>query len=206
MIISFEHKFVFAAVPKTGTHAVRQALRAHLGPEDIEQVGLFVSKKFPMPELAAIKHGHISLQQLRPYLTPEQFDSFFKFAFVRNPFDRFISYCSFMTRFKGEFLANPQAVMAHFLRSPPRQHVLFWPQSSFVTDPAGDLLTNYVGRVEEMQRSYDRVAERVGIPTSQLEKVNASVRQDYRGYYTPPLVDGVARLYASDLKLFGYQF
>ena len=118
MIISFEHKFVFAAVPKTGTHAVRQALRAHLGPEDIEQVGLFVQKKFPIPQLAALQHGHIGLQQLRPHLPPEQFDTFFKFAFVRNPFDRFVSYCSFMTRFQGEFLAKPQQVMAHFLRKP----------------------------------------------------------------------------------------
>ena len=88
MIVSFRHKFIFVAIPKTGTHAVRQALREHLGPEDIEQVGLFVDKRFPMPELAQLEHGHISLQQLRAHLPPEQFDSFFKFAFVRNPFDR----------------------------------------------------------------------------------------------------------------------
>jgi hypothetical protein len=206
MIISFEHKFVFAAVPKTGTHAVRQALRAHLGSEDMEQVGLFVQKKFPIPELAALQHGHISLQQLRPHLSPEQFDSFFKFAFVRNPFDRFVSYCSFMTRFKGEFLAQPQRVMAHFLQNPPRQHVLFWPQNSFIVDSNGELLADYVGRVEKMQQSYDEIAKRIGIPSAQLEKVNTSTRSDFRSYYTPPLVEGVAKLYARDLELFGYEF
>jgi hypothetical protein len=206
MIISFRHKFIFAAIPKTGTHSVRQALRAHLAAEDIEQVGLFVHKKFPFPELAALRHGHISLDQVRPHLPPEQFDSFFKFAFVRNPFDRFVSYCAFMTRFRGEFLADPHAVMAHFIRNPPRRHVLFWQQCGFVTDPAGQLLTDHVGRVEEMQRSYDEIAERIGIPSAELEKVNASSRQDYRDYYTPPLVDAVARLYARDLELFGYEF
>ena len=206
MIISFQHKFVFAAVPKTGTHAVRQALREHLGPDDVEQVALFVKKRFPIPELASIQHGHISLQQLRPHMPPEQFDGFFKFAFVRNPFDRFVSYCSFMTRFKGEFLADPHGVMAHFLRNPPMQHVLFWPQFSFLVDTEGQLLTNYVGRVEEMQDSYDEIARRIGIPTTQLEKVNSSKRLDYRGYYTPPLVDAVARLYARDVELFGYEF
>ena len=65
MIISFEHEFVFAAVPKTGTHAVRQALRAHLGPNDIEQVGLFVQKKFPIPQLAARQHMRINLERKR---------------------------------------------------------------------------------------------------------------------------------------------
>jgi hypothetical protein len=206
MIISFRHKFVFAAVPKTGTHAVRQALRTHLGPDDIEQVGLFVQKRFPIPDLARIQHGHISLHQLRPHLPADQYDTFFKFAFVRNPFDRFVSYCSFMTRFKGEFLADPQAVMTHFLRNPPRQHVLFWPQAFFIADPEGRLLTDHVGRVEEMQKSFDEIAVRIGIPTEPLEKVNASARNDYRSYYTPPLVDAVGKLYARDLELFGYEF
>ena len=31
MIISSRHKFIFVAIPKTGTHSVRQALRQHLG-------------------------------------------------------------------------------------------------------------------------------------------------------------------------------
>ena len=47
MIVSHRHRFIFAAVPKTGTHAVRQALREQMGDEDLEQVGLFVNKRFP---------------------------------------------------------------------------------------------------------------------------------------------------------------
>lgn len=206
MIISFKHKFVFAAVPKTGTHAVRQALRAHLGEEDIEQVRLFVQKTFPIPALAQLQHGHLSLEQLRPHMPAEQFDSFFKFAFVRNPFDRFISYCAFMTRLKGQFAANPHGVMAHFVQNPPWRHILFQPQYTVVADASGKLLTDYLGRVEDMQQSYDEIAARIAIPGTQLEKVNASQHRDYRDYYTPPLVDAVAKLYARDLELFGYEF
>lgn len=206
MIVSFAHKFIFAAIPKTGTHAVRQALRAHLGPDDIEQVGLFVQKKFPMPELAALQHGHLSLEQVRPFLAAEQFDGFFKFAFVRNPFDRFISYCAFMTRVRGELEAKPHQVMRFYIDRPQWQHVLFQPQHQFVCEAAGNLLSDDVGRVEEMQESYDRMAARIGIPTTRLEKVNATKRRDYRSYYTPELVDAVASLYARDLELFGYEF
>ena len=205
MIVSFRHDFVFTAIPKTGTHAVRQALRQHLGPEDIEQVALFVQKKFPIPELAKLKHGHISLLQLQACLPEKQFESLFKFAFVRNPFDRFISYCAFKTRANGEFLARPHQVMAHYLRNPP-DGVLFWPQSQFVCDAEGKPLTNYVGRVEKMQESYDEIAMRVGIETTALGTVNASNRGDYRSYYTAPLRDAVAKLYARDLELFQYEF
>lgn len=206
MIVSFRHKFIFVAIPKTGTHALRQALREHLGAEDIEQVGLFVDKRFPMPELAQLEHGHISLQQLRPHLPPEQFDSFFKFAFVRNPFDRFISFCAFMTRVEKQFEADPHKVMRFFVNNPPWHRILFHPQHTFVTGADGKLLTDYIGRVEEMQQSYDEIARRIGVPSAQLEKVNASERRDYRSYYTAALVDGVARLYARDLQLFGYEF
>jgi hypothetical protein len=206
MIVSALHRFIFAAIPKTGTHAVRRALRQHMGPQDMEQVGLFVQKQFPIPELARLQHGHLSLEQVRPYFPPDEFESFFKFAFVRNPFDRFISYCAFMTRVQGQFEKDPQRVMHHYLVQPPLQHILFQPQHSFVADEHGQLLTNEVGRVEEMQASFDDICRRIGIPSSKLEKVNSSKRRGYREYYDDVLVDGVARLYARDLELFGYEF
>jgi hypothetical protein len=206
MIISALHRFIFVAIPKTGTHSVRQALREHMGPEDLEQVGLFVQKKFPIPDLARLQHGHLSLEQVRPYLRPEEFESFFKFAFVRNPFDRFVSYCAFMTRAQGDFERDPHTVMRHMIENPPWHHVLFQPQHSFVTAADGRLLTDSVGRVEEMQKSYDEIAARIGIPSAMLERVNPSNRRNYREYFDEALVEGVARLYARDLKLFGYEF
>ena len=206
MIISPQHRFIFVAIPKTGTHAVRQALREHMGAQDLEQVGLFVNRKLPIPDLARIGHGHLSLQQVRPYFRPEDFDGFFKFGFVRNPFDRFISYCAFMTREGGQFEQNPQNVMRHFIDNPPWHHILFQPQHALVTNEDGKLLTDYLGRVEAMQQSYDEAARRIGIPSRTLDRVNASSRKDYRDYYDQPLIDGVAKLYARDLELFGYEF
>ena len=207
MIISHQHRFVFAAIPKTGTHSVRQALREHLSEDDLEQVGLFVNKRFPFQELAAIKHGHISLQQIRPFLGDEAFGSYFKFAFVRNPFDRFISYCAFMTRADGAFLKNPKQVMRHILHEVrPMQHVLFQPQHTFVTGADGALLADHVGRVEAMQASYDVICERLRLPGATLEQVNSSRRGSYRDYYDDALIDDVAQLYRRDLELFGYGF
>jgi hypothetical protein len=206
MIVSALHRFLFVAIPKTGTHSIREALREHLGPEDLEQAGLFVRKQFPIPELAALRHGHLTLAQVRPYLKPEDFDSFFKFCFVRNPFDRFISFCAFMTRVRGHFEKDHAGVMRHFIANPPWANVLFQPQHAFVCGDDGQLLTDYVGRVETMQQSYDEIAARIGIPTAKLEQVNSSGREGYRQYYDASLADGVAKLYARDLELFGYEF
>lgn len=205
MIVSHRHQFIFAAIPKTGTHSVRMALREHLADDDLEQVGLFVDRKLPFPELAQLRHGHIGLAQIQPHVGEAAFARYFKFAFVRNPFDRFVSFCAFMTRAEGHFDRAPQVVMRHFLAN-PSEHILFRPQHSFVTDAAGKLMTDHVGRVETMQQSYDEIAQRIGVPSAPLEKVNTSRREDYRRYYDQPLIDGVARLYARDLELFGYEF
>jgi hypothetical protein len=85
-------------------------------------------------------------------------------------------------------------------------HILFQPQHSFVANERGELLADQVGRVEEMQKSYDEIAARIGIPTRGLDRVNRSRRRDYRDYYDDALIDGVAKLYARDLELFGYEY
>lgn len=208
MIVSHTHRFIFAAVPKTGTHAVRQALREQLGEGDVEQVGLFVNKRFPWEDLAAIRHGHLALRQVRPHLGEDAFAGYFKFAFVRNPFDRFVSYCAFMTRGGDDFARRPRDVMRHFLfAAPPEQHVLFQPQASLLVDEDGaTLLADAVGRVEDMQGSYDALCARIGIASRPLERVNGSTRGDYRPYYDQALIDGVVARYAQDLALFGYDF
>jgi hypothetical protein len=207
MIVSHRHRFVFAAIPKTGTHSVRHALRAHLGPDDMEQARLFVEKAFPIPELARIGHGHISLAEVRPFLGEEAFGSYLKFAFVRNPFDRFISYCAFATSREGTFDRDPKRVMRHFLfTAPPMQHIIFRPQHLFITGPDGALLADAVGKVEEMQASYDAIAARIGIATTPLDHANRSRRGAYRDYYDQETIDGVAKIYARDLDLFGYDY
>lgn len=208
VIVSHRHRFIFAAVPKTGTHSVRQALREQMGEDDLEQVGLFVNKRFPWSELAAIQHGHFSLRELRPYLGDDPFDRYFKFAFVRNPFDRFVSYCAFVLRGGDLFEQQPREAMHHFLfRAPPEQHILFQPQASLLVDDDGKtLLTDGVGRVEDMQGSYDAICAQIGIPSRVLDRVNGTSHGDYRGYYNQALIDGVRARYAQDLDLFGYTF
>lgn len=207
MIVSHLHRYIFVPMPKTGTHSVRQALREHLGPDDIEQVGLFVNKRFPFEPIAEIRHGHLSVRQVRPYLGDEVCDAYFKFSFVRNPFDRFVSYCAFMTRQHGAFDRDPQGTMRKILfEMRPLDHVHFQPQYTLLVDDAGNLEMDMIGRVETMQDSYDAVCARIGIPSRALDRVNSSRRGDYRQYYDQALIDGVAELYRRDLELFDYTF
>ena len=109
MIFSSSKKFIFFAVPKTGTHAVREAIRPSLGKDDWEQQALTGVMLSPVPQLAKIGHGHISYQQLAEILTNEHIGSYFSFAVVRHPIDRFMSVCAFLARTDPSYNDNPVA-------------------------------------------------------------------------------------------------
>jgi Sulfotransferase family len=205
MIISHKHKFIFFAIPKTGTHAVRQVLREHMGPDDIEQVGLFVQKRFTFPELKDFTSGHLSAKQIRPVLGEDIFNEYFKFAFVRNPFDRFISYCAFMSRGTGEFAAKPKEFMKYVLKDlRPLDHLLYRPQYEFIVDQDNRLAVDYVGRNESMQESYEEICLKLGIPVAQLALVNSSKHLPYMEYYDEEIYSLVANLYKKDIEIFNY--
>ena len=180
MIISHKHRYIFFAIPKTGTHSVRQALRQQMGEQDLEQVGLFVKKKFPFPEFRDIQHGHISTQQIRPVLGEEVFSGYTKFAFVRNPFDRFVSYCAFMSRDSNVFETEPLRYMKFVIHEQkPVAHLLYQPQHAMVTDADGNLQLDHVGRNETMQASYDSICQSIGLESTALGRVNSSRHRPY---------------------------
>lgn len=207
MIISHQHRYIFFAVPKTGTHSIRHALRAGMGEQDLEQVGLFVKKRFPFPEFANIQHGHISAREIRPVVGEEMFGSYLKFAFVRNPFDRFVSYCAFMARDTNYMEVAPVQFMKHVIRVlKPVNEMLYRPQHTFLTDADGRLAMDYVGRNETMQASYDEICRRLGMPSTVLEKVNSSKHRPWQEYYDKDLVGWVSELYQKDIEMFGYRF
>lgn len=207
MIISHQHRYIFFAVPKTGTHSVRQALREQMGEQDLEQVGLFVKKRFPFPEFANIQHGHISAVEIRPVVGEDVFNGYLKFGFVRNPYDRFVSYCAFMARDTNYMEVSPVAFMKHVVRVlKPVDQMLYRPQHTFLTNADGSLAMDIVGRNETMQASYDAICARLGTPTAELGRANASKHRPWQEYYDKDLVGWVGEVYQKDLELFDYRF
>jgi len=207
MIISHKHRFIFFAVPKTATHAIRQALSVHLGEGDWQQQVLFGKDQLPIPALAAKEHGHLSVREVLPHLSADVWRSYFKFGFVRNPFDRFVSTCFFLFRREPEFAKAATAYMKRALGATGfRRRVLVLPQSSLLTGSEGDLAMDFIGRFEDLQASYKEVCRRIGITPIDLEKRNPSEHDQYAEYYDEQLKQMVTDFYRDDLSNFGYQF
>ena len=197
----------FFAVPKTATHAIREALRQHLGPDDWEQQVLFGKQSLPIPEIAKLNHGHITAREIQPHLDAGVWNSYFKFGFVRNPFDRFISTCFYLNRGSPNFANYAVSFMKQRLPVERfRKLVLMRPQSVQLVNGDGEIAMDYVGRYENLQHSYDTICEKIGIPTTALGLKNISKHAAFTDYYDDALKQMVAEYFADDLRIFAYDF
>lgn len=138
----------------------------------------------------------------------EQFDSYFKFGFVRNPWDRVVSLyerregLQFRDQmdFEGfvDWIRYSSSTSVHAV---PHRYQLDW----FV-DPHGDLLADLIGKFEKLSEDWASVAERIGLPT-ELPHTNPGVqRKHYSEYYSNRTRHVVAERFAVDIEYFGYEF
>lgn len=207
MIISHKHQFIFFAVPKTATHTIREALRQHTDADDWEQQVLYGQQFLPFPEIARLNHGHISAEQIYPFLDADVWKNYFKFAFVRNPFDRFVSTCFFLNREDPGFANNAVRFMKdRIMRERFQKRVLVRPQYQQLCWANGELALDFVGRYESLQQSYDEICERIGLPGTELGVKNSSKHSSYDSYYDADLRQRVANFYADDLRIFDYDY
>lgn len=163
-----------------------------------------------------------SHRRLRDYYNvfPEStIREYYKFAFVRNPWDRLVSTYVFLK--KGGMTDKDKAWadanlseyddFGTFVRkwiNPENiyTYIHFIPQFEFVIDKNGESGVDFVGRFENLNRDFETVAQQLGIE-SELKKVNSSRKDsEYRSFYDDETREIVAKVYARDIEMFNYEF
>lgn len=202
MIVSFRHGFVFIAIPKTGSQALRQSLRPLLGEHDWEQCRLLDRRQFPVEPLAALGHGHIEWRELRPFLLGK-LEGMTSFAVVREPFARFASLARFVFRDRSEPPADYLDRLKALLSDPARRdHVMLRAQHSFVCDGQGELRVKLL-RYEQLATELEALGAELRLAIAPPAKVNFS-RPEQPFHYDAELRDMVRERYTEDFTRFGY--
>jgi hypothetical protein len=162
--------------------------------------------------------GHLTARTYRAIFGVECYDSYFKFAFVRNPWDRLVSAYTFLK--KGGLNGQDEAWAREHLAVYPDfkdfvkrglnpgslyEKLHFIPQWEYLVNRDGKIAMDFLGRFETLEDDFDQVAKRLRVAAS-LPRANASPRGDYRSYYDDASAEIVARLYARDIELFRYSF
>ena len=205
MIFSSSRKFVFFAVPKTGTHSVREQLRPLLVESDWEQQLLTGRMLSPIKPLAEIGHGHISYVQLTSILGEDTIRDMHCFAFVRHPIDRFMSACAFLARTDATYNHDPIGWSQRaFSRPQFRNRVLIRPQTEMLTDTHGELAMSYIGRYESLQADLNAVLGHLGAPNAELAQRNVTQNQKPRLTGSSAFIEELKDFYDADFRLLGY--
>lgn len=143
-----------------------------------------------------------------------KYQDYFKFAFVRNPYDRLVS-CwrdkvvkANFFEFSAERLRAMQK-FENFVDFVAAQNLATCNEHIRLQSKLIDLNNlDYLGRHENFEKDLAHVFNIVQVDFVAIPKKNStnSTGEDYRTYYGGDLRAKVAKMYAQDLNLFAYDF
>jgi chondroitin 4-sulfotransferase 11 len=157
-----------------------------------------------------------------------RYADYFRFSFVRNPWDRlvscyvekikpdpgyttsffrdgvFVGFLPYKAFRAGMSFERFVQVIAGIPDEEAERH--FRSQATFISDAQGHLLANFVGKLEHAEVDFPYVLRRLGRDEGAVAHLNRSSHGDYRRFYTNETVELVRRRYQQDIELFGYEF
>jgi chondroitin 4-sulfotransferase 11 len=200
LFVSDSHKLVFVHIQKTGGVTVDRLLNERI------------------PDLRGLvaRHGFASqgMDQL------DEWDEYFKFAFVRNPWDRLVSWYTMVTSFPRagnelwHYVHANSSTFEEFIYNCTDEveikegvHYSFaYNQLDYVTDEQGNLLVDFIGRLENFDKDVQEVFRRIGYELETVPHKNRSGHRHYSTFYTPETELIVRERFERDIQYFGYEF
>jgi len=203
MRISHKHKFVFIALPKSGTGSIRKALDEY---SDIKSVDAPPEVIYNNNEW--VFGNHIKARVLKKHFEDQnwQWSDYFKFVFVRNPWNRIVSLYKwemYRNRFEGSFEKFLDNYLKDNYRSLTNRSGL---ETGIFTDSNNNCLVDFVGRFENLQEDFDIICDNIGIQRQQLIHTHKSKHKHYTEYYDDEMQELIRRRYENDKWLSSYKF
>ena len=216
-MIVHEYKFAFVHIPKTGGISVTHAIMSPIvGYKTYGQIGkLSKELKFRFEMRGKQKHDFGRNFVSNKHITQDLWDQYYKFAFVRNPWDRAVS--EFHWRHQLNNGWAPSKDFDEFLKyceyrikdQKNKKNDIYWthaqPQSDYVTDKNGNVILDKIYRFENLQEDVLHLSKVVGL-NIELEKHNSSKHNHYSEYYNSARKDFMYKLYKKDIEMFEYEF
>ncbi|NJK64871.1 MAG: sulfotransferase family protein [Synechococcaceae cyanobacterium SM2_3_1] len=163
---------------------------------------------------------HRTIADYQLCFSQKEFDSFFKFAFVRNPWDRLLSAYLYLKQggrnredqewaetYLCIFETFTQFVQQWVNEENIQLGLHFRPQSDFLCTHKAQLAVDFIGYLEDIDRDYEYIRGKLGIGQPLKTRNQTMHREkDYRQYYSNETIQIVERVYQQDIALLGYTF
>jgi hypothetical protein len=226
-IISEEYRFIYLAIPKVASTSILNSLLPFF------DLGLDRESLENLKKGIPLRGAHEKFNRSRYRINKaaflaslgDQYHHYFKFTFVRNPWDRLLScYMSKVVRSgagmpMGKYgnvslrrdMTFQEFAEAVCLIPDEEANPHFRSQHIFVCGEGSrkEILADFVGRFENLDEDFEFVTKRIGI-NAQLPHAadTTSIRssRSYRDFYDEKLAEMVGERYREDIELFGYSF
>ena len=194
MTIVSTKKYVFIKVFKTGGTSILNGM---------------LSNDSSARRIQRIRDGqitfHIESSWMKENTFPElglNWNEYFKFGFVRNPWDRELSNYFF----NNGILKPPEDISFNRwlninLRKDGLIHDHNIPQCDYLTD------VDYIARFENFEEEVKYIFNRIGVPLSQkIFHYNKTEHKPYWEYYDDADIMKVHQWYKKDIEMYNYEF
>jgi hypothetical protein len=208
MQLSHSHRFIFVHILKTAGESIRAVLEPYaFRPERSLPNRIRIRLGLPARPFCPGLAKHARATEIRDALPQRVFGSYYKFAFVRNPWDWQVSWYHYILQRPGHEEHGAVRPLGGF------EQYLSWRsdnypalrQKDFVADERGELIVDFVGRFETLADDFARVCAATGVRAN-LPHLNRTRHDDYRTYYSDRACRLVADYCREDIEYFGYGF
>lgn len=216
--INHDMKAIFIHVHKTGGTYLSYMLHKYYGFKnyyirrpDHDQFCFNKKKSTKYINYENRVHGVLMYYKTSPYInkkmnmTPQKWDSYYKFCFIRNPYDKIISAWNHVNRYNIPF--ENYLNLKDTCNDVEYMH-LFMPQIRNIINERGLININFIGKFENLEEDFQTVLKNIGfknIVHEVAKKMNARPHEHYTKYYNQTILDHVNVLLREDFERLDYQ-
>lgn len=230
-----EYKSIFVHIPKTAGQSIENYLLSTLEKNRFSDGKNYLLCPNDNPNKGPQRLAHLTTEDYLKfaYLTEREFKEYFKFSMIRNPWARVVSFYKF--RGFTNLVSFNRFVNRYLPEYFEKEYWFFRPQTDFIFDDNENLLVDFVGRFESLDRDFNSITEKMNIPFSKLPFDNVSEgkkiisrksfnllkkhpkalthlnfmkteNKDYKELYNRTSKEIVEKLYERDMDLLKYKF
>jgi|SRR5215469_2851887 len=205
-MISLKNNFVFIHVPKTGGNSFQLAIAAHS--DDNLQKTLFHHDLKDRFEVAGkiTGHKHFTAEEYVSAIGLEKFMSLRKVTFVRNPFDRVMSYYFSPHRWLVGSGFSPENVDYRLDKDEFFRFVTDVPTATSYLTVNGKLVDfDFIGRFENFESDFRRALDFCGIPAGDTVPHANRGKGQKLSSFDDDIARAIVERFEEDFVNFGYE-